>query len=465
MKKQIAANQNPSAITRIYVEDLFGKYTYDLDCSGREGNSLSRLVILYGDNGSGKTTILSSAFHLLSSAESRGHRTFLASVPFRVFSVYLANGFGLTAARHIQTVGSYTLSISKKGKVLAEVYMPVDEENSVTELGESEPAYHEFCRLLTELKITVYSLSDKRRFQSDILPDADEEEMVRSQYLRRSRGPTQRTAESKGTPPHDTQDLALEVALSRVVTLIRNQILKGSSIGETNVNQIYRDIVKRIALSRGPADRSAFLKLEELTNTLKGIEDRSRSFSQYHLMPPLDVEELVGYLGSAPIGRRTIMVNVLSPFIEGMTARLDALQETLDLITIFVETVNKFLSDKRISFDPWDELRILSTDGQELMPRVLSSGEKQLLLLMCNTVLARERASILLIDEPELSLNVKWQRQLVNALLQLVGDGNVQFILATHSIELLTHHRYNVLKLVNTATGREAVVRHSPLDH
>ncbi len=34
-------------------------------------------------------------------------------------------------------------------------------------------------------------------------------------------------------------------------------------------------------------------------------------------------------------------------------------------------------------------------------------------------------------SEPELSLNVDWQRHLIDAL-QKLGSGNVQFVLATH---------------------------------
>ena len=56
--------------------------------------------------------------------------------------------------------------------------------------------------------------------------------------------------------------------------------------------------------------------------------------------------------------------------------------------------------------------------------------------------------SIIIIDEPEISLNVKWQRSLVQTLLDCVEGRAVQFILATHSIELLTHHKDHVLQLL-----------------
>jgi predicted ATPase len=63
----------------------------------------------------------------------------------------------------------------------------------------------------------------------------------------------------------------------------------------------------------------------------------------------------------------------------------------------------------------------------------LSSGEKQLLRILVETVVA-DKDSIL-IDEPELSMHVDWQHQLVDAM-RIVNPA-VQIILATHSPEVM----------------------------
>jgi energy-coupling factor transporter ATP-binding protein EcfA2 len=82
-----------------------------------------------------------------------------------------------------------------------------------------------------------------------------------------------------------------------------------------------------------------------------------------------------------------------------------------------------------------------------LAPAALSSGEKQLLLLFCNVIAAKNRTALFLLDEPELSLNIKWQRKLLQTLLQLIGDSPVQLLVATHSLELLSSYRSHVLPL------------------
>ena len=49
-------SKNPHAIARINVEGLFGQYDYDLSAKAGSHADLSRLFIMYGENGAGKTT-------------------------------------------------------------------------------------------------------------------------------------------------------------------------------------------------------------------------------------------------------------------------------------------------------------------------------------------------------------------------------------------------------------------------
>lgn len=61
----------------------------------------------------------------------------------------------------------------------------------------------------------------------------------------------------------------------------------------------------------------------------------------------------------------------------------------------------------------------------------LSSGEKQLLLILTTVFLQEEHPAVLLMDEPEISLHISWQDQLVGVLRRL--NPNCQLILTTHS--------------------------------
>jgi ABC-type glutathione transport system ATPase component len=119
------------------------------------------------------------------------------------------------------------------------------------------------------------------------------------------------------------------------------------------------------------------------------------------------------------------------------------------LIDHFISIINGLLSDKAISFQLSEGFSIQNKLGVALTPAQLSSGEQQLLLLFCYVLTARDTPTIFMIDEPEISLNVKWQRQLVQALLDITEDASIQFVFASHSIELLAQHRNRVVKLVS----------------
>ena len=61
----------------------------------------------------------------------------------------------------------------------------------------------------------------------------------------------------------------------------------------------------------------------------------------------------------------------------------------------------------------------------------LSSGEKQLLLILTTVFLQEETPNVLLMDEPEISLHISWQDKLITTLREL--NPNCQLILTTHS--------------------------------
>ena len=68
----------------------------------------------------------------------------------------------------------------------------------------------------------------------------------------------------------------------------------------------------------------------------------------------------------------------------------------------------------------------------------LSSGERQLVLLLVEISRHIKPGSLILIDEPEISLHPAWQRGLMAALDKIIEQYDAQVILATHSLEIAT---------------------------
>lgn len=70
-------------------------------------------------------------------------------------------------------------------------------------------------------------------------------------------------------------------------------------------------------------------------------------------------------------------------------------------------------------------------DGDILSPYQLSSGEKQMLVILLTVLVQDNQHYTLFMDEPEISLHVEWQQQLISLIRSL--NPNVQIILTTHS--------------------------------
>ena len=74
---------------------------------------------------------------------------------------------------------------------------------------------------------------------------------------------------------------------------------------------------------------------------------------------------------------------------------------------------------------------LFEQDGDTLYPYQLSSGEKQLLVILLTVLVQDNRQGVLFMDEPEVSLHVEWQQRLISLIREL--NPNVQIILTTHS--------------------------------
>lgn len=133
-------------------------------------------------------------------------------------------------------------------------------------------------------------------------------------------------------------------------------------------------------------------------------------------------------------------------------ARLPILEEVEKLVNelsssekiIFEKTenyariINNFLSDsqKKLEFKEDGEVIICLPGGSDGV-HVLSSGERQLFVLISTLMFGEDsnRSSILIIDEPELSLHLKWQEMFVDAIAE--SSPGTQLVFATHSPSII----------------------------
>lgn len=103
----------------------------------------------------------------------------------------------------------------------------------------------------------------------------------------------------------------------------------------------------------------------------------------------------------------------------------------------FKSEINVFLSQgKSISFNETGLFKV-DKDGMELELQSLSSGEKHLLVILGRVCLSSFVGSTVFIaDEPELSLHLEWQREILPAISRLSPE--TQIIVATHSPAIIS---------------------------
>jgi len=112
----------------------------------------------------------------------------------------------------------------------------------------------------------------------------------------------------------------------------------------------------------------------------------------------------------------------------------------------FEEVMNDFLEDKTVRVHASSGF-VISTDGTSLAEHQLSSGEKQLLYLMVAALTTRRKGTVIAIDEPELSMNIRWQKKLVSNLIRCASRAAPQLILATHSPDVATRYAEYMIEL------------------
>jgi predicted ATPase len=153
----------------------------------------------------------------------------------------------------------------------------------------------------------------------------------------------------------------------------------------------------------------------------------------------------------------------LESFIVALYARetfeqLETSQEeekTYPTFQEFLDVVNSFLARKRITGVSSANFRVQveGEDGQKFSLDELSSGEKQVLLILAEIQRRIRRNSVLLIDEPEIHLHPAWQARLMGALTDMCRQYDTQMIITTHSEEIARSVYEHELVLLDDVFG------------
>ncbi len=109
----------------------------------------------------------------------------------------------------------------------------------------------------------------------------------------------------------------------------------------------------------------------------------------------------------------------------------DEMTEIFGQRKIFIDILNNLFKDSGKNFSSDNFTFKLNKQEYELTHRQLSSGEKQIFYILLQILIQDGQPCILLLDEPEISLHIEWQRDLIQHIRQL--NDKCQIIAVTHS--------------------------------
>jgi len=111
--------------------------------------------------------------------------------------------------------------------------------------------------------------------------------------------------------------------------------------------------------------------------------------------------------------------------------------ETAESAIVFIDIVNDLLVNKSVYINERNILSARMDNGSALPVEKLSSGERQILIMFYLLLFEAKQGSLIIIDEPEISLHVGWQQRLGKTFSDIARLRDMQMIVATHSPQVI----------------------------
>jgi len=246
--------------------------------------------------------------------------------------------------------------------------------------------------------------------------------------------------------------LQLETELSKISKKFQEDVLRSMlfnvEFDNVDINEPVKPDLRRINIGLKQAYRGLGILDEDTEKIIEkhvsAIEKAAISINNYiedRTKPvyPNDVTPLT-------LLRRTKRINDLSSDLETSKKKiLERLEDYIKLLNDFHDTKDFTLQDSKVG-----GLAILK-DGKNILLTQLSSGEKQLIILLTETLLQKGKQTLFIADEPELSLHIEWQRQVISSIRKL--NPNSQVIVATHSPEIVGKFKDSTINMEQIING------------
>ena len=202
------------------------------------------------------------------------------------------------------------------------------------------------------------------------------------------------------------------------------------------------------------------LNPEEIHKQLKQLEYRRRELINIGILSPQDNgnTEVLRWNGEQALSEDTCCF--LSVYIEDSKKKLDcycSLKEKLDIFLDIINIQNGF-SNKIMKICGTEGAVFSMDNGVRIPLEKLSSGEKNDFILFYELIFKCDDHSLILIDEPEISLHIAWQQEFIRQLLRICQVNYMQAVVATHSPNIVDEYWNLLVDLDGEDDGGEGTI-------
>ena len=217
-----------------------------------------------------------------------------------------------------------------------------------------------------------------------------------------------------------------------------------------DLSQKIRDTIQQYAQLSQAKDRtfplraikqSSPLTVNEIKSKMVELESKRKEFIETGILEEeqddIGIHDLVDAITES--NRQN-----LSLYAIDTEEKLNALSSLSSSINLFRNIIDKNFINKRIVFNKDYGFQFVTTySNSTILPQSLSSGEQHELVMFYDLIFNASENTLILIDEPELSLHIKWQLDYVDELLQIISVTKFSAVLATHSPQII-HDKWDL---------------------
>ena len=198
------------------------------------------------------------------------------------------------------------------------------------------------------------------------------------------------------------------------------------------------------------------LKKPKEVEYISEIIDEINSLNQYRSL--LSVVGIIDKQDDEVINKSLETLNnpsalsILDLYITDNKQKLDVFRDTAQKLNLLLQIINKRFKHKRLFIDKETGFVVKSnSENKDIAVKKLSSGEQNELIIFYNLLFKSTKGDIVLIDEPEISLHIAWQQQLITDLKEIAKETGISLLISTHSPDIIGDN----WNLVQTLSSKE----------